>query len=257
MRAITLAFALALFIAGPAVAQDDWTEYQNNQDGFKVDFPGQPKVADSTWKTDQGYVLPAHVYTADRGREHYSMTVVDYNGIEKLGAERAAKCPPGAETCQGQRAGGLANTIGPGYSTQDIRGAIVYASFKFIQRDAKVTAYLWNWMDLVEGHEIHLTNNADQSRTMAFVAMRENKLYILEGTVPKGYPEPGLFYQSLGWVDKEGSGIRYQSIYVNEIYGLGLYPEPGHGRGGQGAPAGAGGGAGAGAGAGAPAGNGR
>ena len=28
---------------------------------------------------------------------------------------------------------------------------------------------------------------------------------ILEGTVPKGYPEPG-FFQSLGWVDKEGQG---------------------------------------------------
>ena len=103
-----------------------------------------------------------------------------------------------------------------------------------------MTAYLWNWQDLVEGHEIHLTNNADQSRTMAYIAMRENKLYILEGTVPKGYPEPGLFYQSLGWVDKDGNGVRYQSIYVNEIYGLREHPvrsrRPGgpHGRGGQG-----------------------
>ena len=43
---------------------------------------------------------------------------------------------------------------------------------------------------------------ADQSRTFAFVAMRENKLYILEGTVPKGYPEPGLFQQSIGWLDR-------------------------------------------------------
>jgi hypothetical protein len=68
---------------------------------------------------------------------------------------------------------------------------------------------------------------------MAFVAMRENRLYILEGSVPKGYPEPGLFYQSLGWVDKDGNGIRYQQIYVNEIYGLGLYPEPPHNQGGQ------------------------
>jgi hypothetical protein len=102
-------------------------------------------------------------------------------------------------------------------------------------------------MDLVEGHEIHLTNNADQSRTLAFVAMRENRLYVMEGTVPKGYPEPGLFYQSLGWVDKDGNGIRYQAIYVNEIYGLGLYPTPPHGGGGGGggaAPA-RGGGAGA------------
>jgi len=85
--------------------------------------------------------------------------------------------------------------------------------------------------------------------------VRENRLYILEGTVPKGYPEPGLFYQSLGWVDKDGNGVRYQQIYVNEIYGLGLYPTPGYGRGGQGGGApGAGGGGQGGRGAGAPAG---
>jgi hypothetical protein len=79
---------------------------------------------------------------------------------------------------------------------------------------------------MVEGHLIQLTNNSDQSRTFAYVAMHENKLYILEGTVPKGYPEPGLFQQSLGWVDKDGNGIRYQSIYSNAYHGMGVYPPP-------------------------------
>ena len=251
MRATTFAFALMLSMSAPAFAQE-WEQYQNIPDGFKIDFPGPPKVSDTTWKTEQGYVLPAHLYSVDKGMEHYSMLVADYNGITQMGLERAAKCPPGAETCRGQAAGGLVSVIGPGYSTQDIRGALVYASFKFIQRDAKVTHYVWNWEDLVEGHEIHLTNNKDQSRTMAFIAMRENKLYIMEGTVPKGYPEPGLFFQSLGWVDKDGNGVRYQSIYVNEIYGLGQFPTPGYGRGGQGGGApGAGGGQGQGGGRGA------
>ena len=86
VRAITCVSALVLLMAGPAFAQD-WIEYQNSQDGFKVDFPGQPKIADSTWKTEQGYVLPARVYTAEKGRERYSMTVADYNGIEKLGLD--------------------------------------------------------------------------------------------------------------------------------------------------------------------------
>ena len=232
MRVTTIVFAVALSIAGSASAQD-WEQYTSIQDGFKIDFPGQPKVAEIKWKSEYGYELPARVYTVDKGKEHYSMTVVDYTGIDQMGRERSAKCPPGAETCQGQRQGGLLSVIGPAYSTQDIRGALVYASFQFIKRDATITAYLWNWEDLVEGHEIHMTNRADQSRTMAFIAMRENRLYILEGTVPKGYPEPGLFYQSLGWVDKDGNGVRYQQIYVNEIYGLGLYPEPGYNQGGQ------------------------
>ena len=256
MRATAYVLALMLLsMAAPALAQE-WELYQNTPDGFKVEFPGPPKVTATTWKTDQGYMLPANVYSVDKGGEHYSITVVDYTGIEKMGAERQAKCPAGAETCQGQRVrDGQVNTIGPGYSTQDIRGALVYASFKFMQRDAKVTAYLWNWEDMVEGHEIHLSNNRDQSRTMAFIAMRKNRLYILEGTVPKGYPEPGLFFQSLGWVDKDGNGVRYQALYVNEIYGLGVLPEPAYGNGGIqgfGGP-GAGGGRGAGAGAGVPA----
>ena len=104
MRATTLVFALVLSMSGSAAAQD-WDQYTSTQDGFKVDFPGQPKVTQTTWKSEYGYMLPAHVYSVDKGREHYSMTVVDYNGIEQLGIERAAKCPPGAETCQGQRAG--------------------------------------------------------------------------------------------------------------------------------------------------------
>jgi hypothetical protein len=50
--------------------------------------------------------------------------------------------------------------------------------------------------------------------------MHENKLYISEGMVPKGYPEPGLFQQSLGWLDENGIGLRYQTYYNNN------YPSP-------------------------------
>jgi hypothetical protein len=52
--------------------------------------------------------------------------------------------------------------------------------------------------------------------------------------VPKGYPEPGLFHQSLGWVDPQGRPVRYNQIYVNEIHGLRIDPPPGYG--GQNAP---------------------
>ena len=89
-----------------------------------------------------------------------------------------------------------------------------------MQRDAKTTYFVWNFVDLVEGHQIQLTNNADKSRTFAGVYMHENKLYIIEGTVPAGYPEPGLFQQSLGWLDENGVGLRYQTYYSNS------YPPP-------------------------------
>ena len=225
MRSTLCVFALVLATAAPLMAQD-WIEYQNVEDGFKINFPAQPKITETTWVTGQGYVLPARVYQGELGSGRYSMTVVDYNVIERMGMERSQKCPVGAETCQGQPAGQLRPVIGPGYATQEIRDAIAQATFKLLQRDAKLSAYMWNFEDLVEGYEVHLTNNADQSRTMAFVAMHQNRLYVMEGTVPKGYPEPGLFFQSLGWVDSHGDGIRYQQVYVNEFHGLGLAPVP-------------------------------
>ena len=56
--------------------------------------------------------------------------------------------------------------------------------------------------------------------------MHQHKLYIIEGTVPEGYPEPGLFQQSMQWIDKDGKGIRYQTIYSNSFHALGVYPAP-------------------------------
>ena len=110
---------------------------------------------------------------------------------------------------------------------------------------------------MVEGNFVQLTN-ADQSRTFAWVTMHEKKLYILEGTVPAGSPEPGLFQQSWSFVDSTGNTIRYQQIiYSNAYHGMGVYPKPTYGNQGRGAgggnvaPGGRGRGAGAGAGAGA------
>jgi len=223
--AFVLASMMAVMVA-PSVSAQEWIEYQNKEDGFKVVFPSEPKITDTVWVTEQGYVLPARVYGAETGSGRYSMTVVDYTGIERLGMERSQKCPVGAETCQGQPAGGLRPVIGPGYATQDIRDAIVYATFKYLQKDVRVTEYLWNWQDLVEGHQLQLTNTADQSRTYLYISMHENKLYIQDATVPKGYPEPGLFQQSLGYVDKDGNGIRYQAIYSNQFHGLRIDPVP-------------------------------
>lgn len=235
IRMIVFVLALTLVVTGSASAQE-FEEYVSTQDGFKIDFPGQPNITETTWKSQLDYTLPSRVYTADRGRERYSMTVVDYRPIEQQGIERAAKCPEGNQQCR--QNGGI---MGPGYWKHDERGAIMYATFKLLQRDAKLTSLAWEWQDLVEGNFIQLTSNADQSRTFAYVAMRENKLYILEGTVPKGYPEPGLFQQSMGWVDKDGNGVRYQNIiYSNAYHGMGVYPVPPASGAGQGGGAAAG-----------------
>src|SRR5262245_45739814 len=135
MRRASFVFALVLSISGSAAAQE-WVEYVSKQDGFKVDFPVPPKVTETTWKSEMDYTLPGRVYSADKGTEHYSVTVVDYSGLEQLGIERSKTCPPGNQQCRGTNTG----VVGAGYWKQDERGAIVYATFKLLQRDAKLTS---------------------------------------------------------------------------------------------------------------------
>jgi hypothetical protein len=220
MRIATLLLGMLLATATAAAAQE-WDEYTSLQDGFRINFPGQPKVSEISWTSQLNYVLPGRVYNAERGRERYSVTVVDYSSIGQQGIERAKSCPPGNANC---RANAPA-TLGAGYANHDERGAIVYATFKLLQRDARLNQLTWEWQDLVEGHIVQLTN-ADQSRTFAWVGMHQHKLYMIEGTVPEGYPEPGLFQQSMQWIDRDGKGIRYQTLYSNSFHALGVYPAP-------------------------------
>ena len=60
-----------------------------------MNFPGQPEVRETTWTSQMDYILPARVYSAGRGSEHYSVTVVDYTDLERQGIERSTTCPPG------------------------------------------------------------------------------------------------------------------------------------------------------------------
>jgi len=218
MRLISALTAALLLLSGRPAPAQEWVEFVSREDGFRVNFPSPPTLAETTYMSEYGAVLPAHVYSVVREQERYSVTVVDYRGIEQQLTEKAKSCPAFAdERCTGIGAGAA---VGLGYWKTDIRGALVWASWQFMQRDAKVTHYMWNFIDLVEGHQLQLTNNADQSRTFVAIYMHSNRLYISEGTVPEGDPEPGLFQQSLGFVDKDGQGIRYRDYYDND------YPPP-------------------------------
>ena len=254
MRRTAVVLALVLSVAGPAAAQE-WDLYTNIQDGFKINFPGTPRITESTFTTALDYRLPARVYSANRGQERYTVTVVDYRPIEQQGIERSKSCPPGNSNCRPN-----ANPpLGPGYWMHDERGAIMFATFKMIQK-ADLTFLGWEWQDMVEGNIMQLTDRQTKARISAYITMHDRKLFIIEGIVPDGYPEPGLFQQSLGWVDKDGNAIRYQIVYSNAYHGLGVYPVPTYGN--QGGGAGRGRGAGpagaapAGGGAAAPAGRG-
>ena len=227
--------AIILSIAASAFAQE-YVEFKSPQDRFSIVFPAQPKVTETTYKSEFGSVLPQRIYSVDSGQSHFSVRVVDYNNIQAIATEKAKSCPAGAETCKGGLAPG--SSTGAGYWKPDIEGAEIHATWELVQRDAKVVYLGWTNMNLVEGHMVNLVSNKDKSRTSAAVYMHENKLYVIEGTVPAGYPVPDFFQQSVGWLDENGNDIRYLTIYHNgfakpEIARRGG-PAPGQGQ-GQGA----------------------
>lgn len=220
MRRTAFISALAVLLGGQAFAQE-WTQYDNVRDGFKALFPGPPRVVETTWTSPTGLMLPARVYSVERADERYAVTVVDYTGIEQLALERAKTCAPGSETCLGTP--GLS---GVGLWKHDVRGAPLYAASLFLKRDVRLTEMYWNQQDLVSGIVLQLTSTADRSRTYAYIAMHEMKLYIAEARVPHGAPEPALFVQAIGWLDQDGKGIRYRSVYSHDIHGLREAPVP-------------------------------
>jgi hypothetical protein len=225
MRTSTLSILLLLSMFGLASAQDDWTDYVNVPDGFHVNFPGQPKITNMTWTSWHQYKYPGHVYTVDRGKEHYSITAIDYSSAREQGIAKAKTCPAGAETCLGNE-----QLPGIGYWKHDIRGAVPNAVFRLMTRpNEQLKDYGWAQEDLVEGDQLELANSVDGSRTFAFVTMHKMKLFIIEATVPKGYPPPELFIISLGWVDPQGNPIRYRTMYNNEFMEIEHVPTPAYG----------------------------
>lgn len=204
MRLISVVvLASSLLAAAPAFAQG-WTEYANQKDFFSVSFPGEPKVQEITYETEFSLQLPARIYSVDAGASRYSLTVVDYSDSEARHAERLKNCK--TELGAGDSCGNPSRT--------EMRGAMLHATWNLLKKGGKLTQLNYGVADLVEGHFLQIIN-ANESRTFAAIHMHENRLYILEGTVPKGAAAPGLFQQSLQFLDKEGKRIRYQSIYTH------------------------------------------
>ena len=196
MRLIPLiSAAFVLSVSGPSFAQE-WIEFASREDRFTCNFPSQPKVTETTYRSEYGADLPARVYSATQGQSRYSVTVVDYNQAQRILTEKAKACPAGAETC-------LGTPVNEGHWRNDVRGAIVYASWQFMQRDAKVTHYVWNFVDLVEGHQLQLTNNADKSRTFAGDLHARKQALHHGGNRAGGLPGAGVVSAVAGMARRE------------------------------------------------------
>src|SRR5204862_1271852 len=83
--------ALVLSISGPSFCQE-WVEFASQEERITCLFPTQPKVTETIWASEYGAVLPARVYSATQGQNRYSLTVVDYNPVERLLVEKSKSC---------------------------------------------------------------------------------------------------------------------------------------------------------------------
>src|ERR1700761_988600 len=87
----SLAGFLFLMASRPSSAQE-WIQFASKADLFGVNFPSEPKVQDITYTSEFNAALPGHVYSADSGQSHYSVTVIDYADAEKIHTARANQC---------------------------------------------------------------------------------------------------------------------------------------------------------------------
>ena len=115
--------------------------------------------------------------------------------------------------------------MGLGYWKMDVRGAMAHATLTFLQRNAKVIDYSLQFQQVVEGYLLRLANT-DESQTLVYLTMHENRLYIFEGTTPKDAPPSALFQSSLGFLDASGNSLRYLDYYTNAVHGLRQYEPP-------------------------------
>ena len=192
--------ALAAFLAIPALAQG-WETYVNREDRFSVNFPGEPGVEAIKWDSEYRAVFPGRVYSYEDGGERYSVTVIDYSDSERIHAERTNRTQ--------------ADSL-PNYWQIDVLSSIAYAAWQFRQRAVEVTYDAWHYIDLIAGHQLQLTN-PDQTRSFVGIYLHESRLYIIEATAPPGSPPPGLFQQSLTFLDDAGNRVRYDYIYTNTL----------------------------------------
>ena len=199
MRLLVMFAALVVGVPGPALAQE-WATYVSRVDQFSITFPGEPEVQEIMWESEYDAVFGGRVYSVQQGQSRYSVTAIDYTDAEARHA-KLTKNPSFDQSV---------------YWQIDIMASIQYAATTLFRRreGATVTYDAWHYIDLVEGHQLQLTN-ADQSQTFASIYLHKNRLYIVEATVPRRAPPPGLFQQNLSFLDEAGERVRHDTLYTN------------------------------------------
>ena len=175
MRFLTGALLALVVMTGTASAQP-WIEYTDREELFFVNLPEQPKVEDVMMETEYGAMVPGKKYTANRGDNHFTVTVWNYADAE----------------------------------VTDVRGSVAFAAHNFRVREkgGEITYDAYAQIDRIEGHQLQFTR-PDGRRVFIAMHLHKSRLYILDADVVKGQPPPILFQASLQILDADGNRVRY------------------------------------------------
>jgi hypothetical protein len=192
-RFCTLSLGIVLTLTAIPGAAQDWIEYINRQERFMINFPGEPEVSETTHVSAFEVEYPGKIFSANTQRGDYSVTVIDYTEHVRRHRERT----DGTEA-------NSSNAV----PIMDVRASVAHAANMYRTRGGEVTYDGWVDVEKIDGHQLQITN-PDQSRSFIAIFQQDARLYILEATVPRGYPPPVLFQSSLGFLDEQGRRIRY------------------------------------------------
>ena len=160
---------IALMVSGAALGQA-WSEHENRQEGWLMNFPAEPKLETRTYTAASGATAPAKVYSVDIPSGRYSFTFVDFTG-----------------------------------QAQDQTQTIAHAVTALRQK-GRVTYDDAHDLDGVTGHQISVAQ-PDGRLMLGSVYFYNNRLYITEASVPPGAAPPQQFQQSITFLHPDGRRV--------------------------------------------------
>ena len=193
LQLITL--ASILWFCESAIAQR-WMPYTSATDGFRIMTPGEFAIEEIDYETEYGIVVPAKVFSHENDTGRYSVTVVDYRDAQQLHDKRLREI------------GGIYQPI---YAQVDVRGSIAYAAKKIRDRASTIDYDAYHYISRIEGHQLQ-TTNPNQTRTFAALYLYESRLYVIDATASPEIAPPGMFQQTLEFVDEDGEVITFRNF---------------------------------------------
>lgn len=170
MRAVfVLSTAFVAMLSGGALAQA-WTEHENRQEGWLMNFPGEPKTDVRPYTTASGATFQSKVYSVELPSGRYSFTFVDFAGQSQDQTQ----------------------TIAHAVASQRQKGRVTYD-------DA-------HDLDGVTGHQISVAQ-PDGRLMLGSVYFYNQRLYITEASVSPGAAPPQQFQQSITFLHPDGRRV--------------------------------------------------